>query len=383
MNRSEQATIARGIDSASAEALRRQGWTIAKLQQAGRQTLEGLSLSEDVIAQLYHGARPPIPRDTLTRLLFRNRFTCCVCRDSGKPIIVHHIAPWAESRDHGESNLAVLCLDDHEKAHRTSTLAKNLDAEALHAFKHAWEALCARADRRVILSASRLNYDAWLYFNHLRLFELARAYGIKLKQAFGYRDAKALKLVDGSGNLLPRPASSNWMYSGGEGMTLYHYVHSVFEAVLERVAVRNFSDFLDRGIAYGLLEAGDFILVHGAHIFKIEEDRKAGPGQTMLGRRRANNVEVRFIFDRWEATSNSAWGDWLLGRQSAASLVQVKQVFREEGNVVIAGTVFAIGHFLKGLQQRSYSRRYSGFMVDDEDEDEDDGFGDPWFEDGD
>ena len=132
---------------------------------------------------------------------------------------------------------------------------------------------------------SRLNYDAWLYFNHFRLFELARAYGVKLKQAFGYRDAKALNLVDGSGNLLPRPASSSWMYSGGEGMTMYRYVHSVFEAVLERIAVRNFSDFLDRGVAYGLLEAGDFVLVHGAHIFKIEEDRKAGPGQTMLGRR--------------------------------------------------------------------------------------------------
>src|SRR5688572_31091162 len=40
MNRSEQAMIARGIDSASAAALRRQGWTIAKLQQAGRQALD-------------------------------------------------------------------------------------------------------------------------------------------------------------------------------------------------------------------------------------------------------------------------------------------------------------------------------------------------------
>lgn len=382
MNPSEQAMIARSIDSATAATLRKQGWTLAKLQRAGREALGALGLSEDVIGQLYRGARPPIPGDTLTRLLFRNRLTCCVCRDSGKPIIVHHIEPWAESRDHGEANLAVLCLDDHEKAHRTSTLAKDLDAEALYAFKREWEAFCAREDRRVILNASRLNYDAWLYFNHFRLFELARACGVKLKQAFGYRDAKALNLVDGSGNLLPRPVSCSWMYSGGEGMTMYRYVHSVFEAALKQIAVRNFSDFLDRGVAFGVLQAGDFILVHGAHIFRIEEDRKAGPGQTMLGRRRANRVDVRFTFDRWEATSSSAWGDWLLGRQSAASLVQVKHVFREEGDVVIAGTVFAIGHFLKGLQHRSYSPRYSGFMVDDPD-DEDHDFGDPWFEDGD
>lgn len=372
--------LARGIDTVTASTLRGQGWTVAKLQQADRTALDELGLSEHVIAQLHRGARPAIPGDTLTRLLFRNRFTCCVCRDSDRSIIVHHIVPWAESRDHGDANLAVLCLDDHERAHRISTLAQNLSVEALREFKRRWEETCEREDRRVILNASRLNYDAWLYFNHFRLFELARACRVNLKQASGYHDARSLKLVDASGNLLPRPADSNWMYDGAEGITLYGYVHSVFEAVLERIAVRNLSDFLDRGVAYSLLEAGDFILVHGAHSFKIEKVRDVGPGQTMLGRRRANNVEVRFTFDRWEATSCSAWCDWLSGRQSAASLVQVRRVFREDGDVVIAGTVFAIGHFLIGLQQRNYSSRYSVYMVEDDDNG-DDCFDDPWLED--
>lgn len=352
--------MARGIDSATALKIQQLGWTLGRLQQAGKdEELRALGLSPSSIADLRGGARPAIPADTLTRVLFANRFTCCVCRSSDKAIIVHHIEPWATSHDHSEENLAVLCHDDHEKAHRVSSLGRNLDHEALTGFKRKWEAFCAVEDRRAILHASRLNYDAWLYFNHFRLFELARLVEVNFTAIKGYASAHAVGLIDDDGNLRARPVEESWMYSGAEGMALYEYVHGIFEAVLEQIVVRNLSDYLDRSTAPSLLAPGDFILVHGAHIFKCVDQRKQGPGQTMRGRRRANQVTVRFTFDRWEATSSSAWGDWLRGRQSVASLVQVKHVERQREDIVISGTVIAIGQNLRGLQTRNYSRRYN------------------------
>ncbi len=360
--------MARGIHSLTAATLRSEGWTIGKLQQASQPDLAGIGLTPDIIASLRQGTRPPIPAETPLRVLFKNRFTCCVCRDSQKGITVHHIAPWASSHDHSEVNLAVLCSDDHEKAHRVSALARNLDSVALNGFKRGWEEFCLREDRRAILRASRLNYDAWLYFNHLRLFEMARAAQVDPKKVTGFREAKSAKLADKLGNLMPRPASRGWMYDGVEGMTLYQFVHSVLDEALKRIAVRNLSDFFDRGLTHSLLEPGDFILVQGAHTFAMQNSVERGTGQIVVGKRRVNRVEVRFTFDRWEATSSSAWNDWLRGRQSVASLVQVKQVRRQDGDVLLAGTVIAIGHGLRGLQRRSYSAGY-GSTYDEPDED--------------
>lgn len=78
----------------------------------------------------------------------------------------------------------------------------------------------------------------------------------------------------------------------------------------------------------------------------------------MRGSRSANNVEMRYTFDRREATSMSAWSGWLTRRQSVASLVQVKDIQREDGDAVIAATVIAISNGHYKLQHRNYSPRY-------------------------
>ena len=326
MNRTEAALAGRGIDSATASKLVADGWTLSKLKTSPDATLRSLGLSDDAIAQIATGGRPPIPTDTVMQVLFANRFQCCVCRDAALAIILHHIVPWEISHDHAAENLAVLCLDHHDKAHTQSKLSRNLDARTLRSFKREWEEMCREEDLTSILRASRVDYDAWLYFNHTRLFELARQVGVILKEVDGYTDARAHRLIDRSGNLVPRDPDYDYMYTGAVGSTLYHYVRGVLEETLERISVINFSDLLDRSNVHSLLAAGDFLLVQGAHIFKRLTDRKTGQGEAMQGTRRANNVELRFTFDRWEATSMSAWSTWLAGRQSVASLVHVKDV---------------------------------------------------------
>ena len=60
--------------------------------------------------------------------------------DGTKEIIVHHIREWTESYDHSVANLAVLCLDHHDKAHSKSSISRNLDGRTVTEFKQAWEA---------------------------------------------------------------------------------------------------------------------------------------------------------------------------------------------------------------------------------------------------
>lgn len=370
MNRTQAALVSRGLDNVRARQLVESGWTLSKLKASTDADLMALGLDEASISQILTGARPAIPVQTLMQVLFANRFTCCVCRESERGIILHHIVPWESSRDHSAGNLAVLCLEHHERAHIRSTLSRNLDADALRSFKSEWEETCRESDLSAILQASRVSYDAWLYFNHLRLFELAKQLCIRFKQIDGSTAARRLRLIDPAGNILPRNPGMPYMYDGAEGQTLYHYVRGVLEEVLGRISVINFSDLLDRSNVRTLLAAGDFLLVQGAHTFSGLTDRKKGQGEAMQGRRRANSVEMRYTFDRWEATSMSAWSCWLAGRRSVASLVQVKDIQREDGDAVIAATVIAISNGHHKLQHRNYSPRYGRYMFYDDDGDE-------------
>ena len=100
MNRTEAALISRNVDQLTAERLRKAGWTLAKLKQCPPTQLNELGLDNASVDAILDGGRPPIPIDTLVSVLFANRFICCVCRNPRMSIVVHHISPWAKSRDH-------------------------------------------------------------------------------------------------------------------------------------------------------------------------------------------------------------------------------------------------------------------------------------------
>lgn len=63
--------------------------------------------------------REPIDEDTINQLLERSRFVCCLCKgQKSDAFIIHHITPYATSRDNSYENLAVLCPNDHDLVHR-------------------------------------------------------------------------------------------------------------------------------------------------------------------------------------------------------------------------------------------------------------------------
>jgi hypothetical protein len=125
-------------------------------------------------------------------------------------------------------------------------------------------------------------------------------------------------------------------------------------AVLEHLTVFNISDYLDRGVLLPVIKSGDCIFIQGAHNLHRIDGRGSGPSQTSEGKRRANHVEIRFTFDQWEATSNSAFGRWLRRRQSVASLVRVGGIEHPDGQLRLTGTAIGIALDFEYLKSRDY-----------------------------
>lgn len=372
MNRTERALLARGLDGQTVKRLVKSKLTLATLKSKSKAELLGLGITESSAEAILSEARPPIPNDVLTSVLFANRFTCCVCRQSDRPIILHHIVPWEESRSHDSGNLAVLCLEDHGHAHTHRELSRNLDRQAIAAAKASWEKTVKGLDAAAIIRASSIEYSSWAYFNHVRLFELADEIGIDYHQIPGFQQGRELKVVLANGRLAPRDPSSYYMYQGPDILHLHRYMISLMSAVLRRLQVFNISDYLDKGDLPFLLATGDHIFVQGAHAFKNLTGNFRGPGQETRGTRKANKVSVTFTFDNWEAISSSSHSDWLSGTKRAGTLLQVRSVEREEGTLVIRGTVLGISNGYGDLRTRDYMKTVGAFAdydpINDDDE---------------
>lgn len=376
LNRTVAALMQRGIDLALARKLHEDGYTLGRLQQLGSPELKHLGIKDDQIACLQQGGRAAIPFRTLARLLWQNRFTCCVCRDPAKAVIVHHIRHWAESRDHSLANLTVLCLEHHAQAHRTGNLEQNLSERHLREFKASWEELVSHLDPKAILEASRIPGHHWWWFNHLRIFEMAENLEISLRENPYFISAKRYGRIDERGRLNPTTVDSPYLYVGGDGMALYGYMRCVLESVLSRTTVFNISDDLDPGFLAKIVNPGDLVLVEGKHFFKSLSKTSRGPGQASEVRREANNVRVSFTVDRWEAVANSAWAVWLTGAKSASSIVRIASVECESGKTHLRCTGLAMGALLQGISRRSYAFPTWPHKEYDDDEEWLTGFGD-------
>jgi len=369
LNRSVAALMRRGIDDQKAAALHRAGHTLSSLKQAGDDELMALDLSDPQITALRSGGRADIPFANLARVLWKNRSTCCVCRSPGLAIIVHHIKPWATSRDHSDANLAVLCLEHHARAHTRGDLEQNLSSRRLRDSKDRWEEEVRHLDARSILHASRLPGHHWWWFNHQRLFELASALDIRLTELSRFRAARNRSLIDEDGELTNPGHHTPYRYQGGDGNVLYAFVREVLETVLASAAIYNISDDLDRGFLARVVQPGDLILVQGRHLFKQRARLYEGPGQIAEVRRQANRVRVSFTVDRWEAVSASAWASWMQGGKSASSIVRIVESTLEDGHLHLACTGLTMGFTLEGLSNRSYV--FATWPIDAEiDEDE-------------
>ncbi|MFO1443294.1 HNH endonuclease [Bacillus sp. Bva_UNVM-123] len=84
--------------------------------------------------------RQPIDFSTLQELLYNNNYTCCCCKGvKSDAYIIHHIEEYEISRNNSYDNLAVLCPNDHDLAHRPPRLTNKINSDHIRLSKLNWE----------------------------------------------------------------------------------------------------------------------------------------------------------------------------------------------------------------------------------------------------
>jgi hypothetical protein len=85
--------------------------------------------------------RPPIPPTIQRSIKSKNLGVCCVCKERGLGINLHHID--GNPLNNSEDNIAVLCLKDHDQHHRPNAYDKTkhleLGKEKIMQLKREWE----------------------------------------------------------------------------------------------------------------------------------------------------------------------------------------------------------------------------------------------------
>ena len=355
MNRTLMGLLARGIDSVLANKLIEQGLRVAKLKQKQPHQLRKLGLSDEQISAVHRSSRPPISEEVVCQLLYKSRRSCCVCRMPNLPIIIHHIYPWSESKDHRIENLAVLCLNCHGEAHTKRETAQNLTPERIQYSKQKWEEMVCTQDLQALIRPSswESNTAMWDYFNHTRLLTLARSIQIDTAQILNspiFSNQHFPSISDHSTektNVENPGADVPYFYAALNPIRaaeLYGHFERLLYELLGRTGFVNLTSEWSRSSVNSIVRPGNIIACTGAFRFKwLHNHQKAGPGQNRRVRKSKRGIELHFQIDGWEATSSSAHHTHLSGIWVSTAVLLVRSVSRDEGRIIIACTCLAIG----------------------------------------
>jgi len=315
--------MARGCDSAGAEALAKSGVTVTSLKQMDRSQLLNLGVTTAVADILLSEKRPPIQPAIVSQLLFKSKMICCVCRESNKSVIIHHLNGWAKTRKHDEKDLVVICLQHHDEAHSQKALSQNLTPAVLRDLKQKWEQRVVEQDAQAIVGISNASYAHWDYFNHNRLLKIASAMHIAPSSLEGFYECRAAGVVTNDGLMVELDESGvtnkdkYYLYEGEYLLIRYHYMTSLIEEIIKRSIIVDITNHWKKEELVTLAPEGALIFCQGAFNFKRLSKGPKGPQQLRRGYRRAEGIDLQFVFDAWECTSSSSKSDRLSGRTVA------------------------------------------------------------------
>jgi len=101
--------------------------------------------------------RTPVPEEVSADVLFQHDHTCCVCREHGRSVQIHHINE--DPTDHDVDNLAVLCLEDHNRTQTRGGFAKHLRAVEVRRYRD--ERVSSRRKRADEIAAEKMSGTAF------------------------------------------------------------------------------------------------------------------------------------------------------------------------------------------------------------------------------
>jgi hypothetical protein len=344
-----RALMGRGCPNRLSEKLAAK-FTVAQLKSKSDKELAKLGLTADVIDALRKTARRPIPLKTVIRLLIEAHSTCCRCRDSSRPVIIHHMQPWHESKDHDESNLIILCLSCHSEAHSRYDLSQNLTADVLKGMKENWLKKVAASEADTLIGASQVPFAFWDYINHARLFQLVDQLGIEVKSIQTYPYLRSDGLITPNGELqsperwkIPeRPR--RYLYDFGQpgANWLHHYMVKVLERVLAQLPLIDITDRWNRSEINAAVKTGAVIAFQGGFRFKAT---KGAPSDRELrtGYHQARGIRLQFAADLWECASSSSYSNHLRGNHYATAVCIVRGTHTVNGTLTIETTCLGIG----------------------------------------
>ncbi len=81
-------------------------------------------------------SRVPVPADLVADAMFESDSTCCVCRERGKAVQTHHVD---EEPSHNTlDNLAVLCLECHDRTQMSGGFGRKLNDVLVRKYRAEW-----------------------------------------------------------------------------------------------------------------------------------------------------------------------------------------------------------------------------------------------------
>lgn len=337
MNTTLKALLELGIDNDLSEMISSSKITLKDLKLTSDIELRRYGFTEANIRQLRSTARPSIPDNIIKNLFYKSRFCCAVCRDKDKGVVIHHIEPWETSHNHDESNLILLCLDCHDKAHTTHQLSKNLAPTILKKMKQEWESQTWKNDSEIVLrniieNNGLMNGVAWDWFNVKRLFEVLDSLDIDRTKL---RDYVSESTID---SLLASKEGKSFWLQGRHSLREAMYLEEVMKPLINEVPFKLLNSLWTKeGVKE--LKTGDFIVFQKDFFFK-EIDKINGTRQCYS---KSNNIRLNFIIDPWYCMSVSSYHLHLRGHNKVTTFGIVRGIEEVEGETIISASLLAIG----------------------------------------
>jgi len=120
--------------------------------------------------------RQPIDEAIVCKLLENNRYVCCLCKgQKSDSYIIHHIKEYSLTKDNSYSNLAVLCPNDHDLAHKAGfTLTNKITEDQIRTAKKNWERNVKKENSAIVLNkpirGKRNNWGQETLYKELQSF---------------------------------------------------------------------------------------------------------------------------------------------------------------------------------------------------------------------
>lgn len=289
--------------------------------------------------------RLSVPRQLSLQVLYKSAKTCCVCREPGKPVEIHHIDE--DPANNVEENLIGICRNCHDEAHTTHRLSQNLTPDRLRGFKSQWEAEVANRSSAAMLPRSNLDQAMWTFVNHQRLPGVMAAVGTSFDHGLINYLFRA-GVVDNNGiPIFQRGGRSSGLttiydrFEWDDAQRLHLLYTRAVDSLIQKVKPIELGAIWTKTEMQQLLRPGDFAFCLRGFLFKSGGREQGEEDRVVYAR--ANGIEVRFLANTRHMYGSSALYDSFSGNRFAAVLLLVREVAKEGALVVIRATPLAMG----------------------------------------